>query len=405
MRETIRMAFEALRANRLRSALTLLGMAIGVFSVIASVTAVGVLDGTLMDSLADMGTQTIVLNRLPNDGTSTEEDWRRPQLTYEQAMRLKERATLPASVSPSVSVWNREVRTREEATDPNVQVQAGDESYAKNNGWEVAQGRFLSEADVRAGRNVVVLGSTVADRLFGDRTPLGSEVRVDGRRFTVVGTLDAKSGGLQIGDANNLVVVPITRAIPAFGLQNYDVSIDVRAPSAQDLAATRDEAVGLLRAIRRLSPEAENDFSVFTSEEAAQSLKSFTDALAIGGAGIGLIALLAAGVGVMNIMLVSVTERTREIGIRKSLGATRRDILRQFLVEAIVLCQIGGLVGILLGVLGGNLLAAAMQSAPAFPWGWATVAVVGVTVVALVFGVYPASKAARLSPIESLRYE
>ena len=203
MRETIRMAFEALRANRLRSALTLLGMAIGVFSVIASVTAVGVLDGTLMDSLADMGTQTIVLNRLPNDGTSTEEDWRRPQLTYEQAMRLKERATLPASVSPSVSVWNREVRTREEATDPNVQVQAGDESYAKNNGWEVAQGRFLSEADVRAGRNVVVLGSTVADRLFGDRTPLGAEVRVAGRRFTVVGPLESKRGGRPNGAASS----------------------------------------------------------------------------------------------------------------------------------------------------------------------------------------------------------
>ncbi len=171
------------------------------------------------------------------------------------------------------------------------------------------------------------------------------------------------------------------------------------------LAATQDESIGVLRAIRRLPPEAENDFAVFSSAEAAEGLRSFTNALAIGGAGIGLIALIAAGVGVMNIMLVSVTERTREIGVRKSLGATRRDIRSQFLVEAIVLCQVGGLVGILLGVLGGNVLAALMKSAPAFPWGWATVAIVGVTVVALVFGVYPATKAARLSPIEALRYE
>ena len=405
MNETIRMAFEALRANRLRSVLTLLGMAIGVFSVIASVTAVAVLDGTLMDSLASMGTQTIVIGRLPMDGSASDEDRRRQQITYEQAERLRERASIAASVSPSVSTYNREVRTREEATDPNVQISGVDESWARNNGWELSDGRFLSEADVRAGRNVAILGSTVKNRLFGDRTPLGAEVRIDGRRFTVVGVLDAKSGGLGFGDANNLVAVPISRAIPAFNLQDYDVSIDVRAATAAQLAETRDETVGLFRAIRRLAPEADDDFSVFTSEQATESLKSFTNALSIGGAGIGMIALLAAGVGVMNIMLVSVTERTREIGIRKSLGATRADIRRQFLVEAVVLCQIGGLTGIALGVLGGNALAALIKTAPAFPWAWATVAIVGVTVVALVFGVYPATKAARLSPIEALRYE
>lgn len=405
MSETIRMALEALRANRLRSALTLLGMAIGVFSVIASVTAVKVLDGTLMEELASMGTQTIVLDRIPIDGNVTEEDWKRPQLTYGQSVQLRERATLPASVSPNIGAGSWEIRTREESTDPNVSVRGADEDYAQNNGWEVAEGRFLSEADVRAGRAVVVLGSTVAERLFGEQSPLGDEVRVEGRRYTVVGVLEPKGGGFGMGDANNRVLIPITRAIPAFGLHDQDVSIDVRSPSAEMLAATQDEAVGVLRAIRQLPPEAENNFSVFSSAEAADGLKSFTNALSIGGAGIGLIALLAAGVGVMNIMLVSVTERTREIGIRKSLGATRQDIRRQFLVEAIVLCQIGGFAGILLGAVGGNLLAALLKSAPAFPWGWATVAVVGVTVVALVFGVYPATKAAKLSPIEALRYE
>ena len=405
MNETIRMALEALRANRLRSVLTLLGMAIGVFSVIASVTAVAVLDGTLMDSLAEMGTQTIVFDRLPQTREATDDERKRPQLTYEQALRLADRATLPASVSPTVWAGQYEVRTREESTDPNVSALGVDQDYARNNGWEMAEGRFLTEADVRAGRNVVVLGSTVADRVFGDRQPLGAEVRIDGRRFSVVGVFEPESAAFGIGDANNFVAVPISRAIPAFSLGERNVTIDVRAPSAEMLAATRDEAVSALRAIRRLAPEAENDFSIFTSEEAADGLKTFTTALSLGGAGIGLIALLAAGVGVMNIMLVSVTERTREIGIRKSLGATRQDIRRQFLVEAVVLCQIGGLVGILLGVVGGNVLAALIQSAPAFPWGWATVAVLGVTVVALVFGVYPATKAARLSPIEALRYE
>ncbi len=403
--ETLRIALEALRANRLRSALTLVGMAIGVFSVIASVTAVAVIDRTVMDELAAMGTQTVTFDRVPDDRPPTEEEQRRPRLTYEQAERLRERAALPASVGASVRTGSREVRTTEEATEPSVLVVGADAEYAQNNGWEVATGRFLTEADVRAGRNTAVLGTTVAEQLFGERDAVGAEVRVDGRRFTVVGVLASKSGGFGIGDANNRVVVPITRAIPAFGLAERDVTIDVRAPSAELLAATEDEAVGVLRAVRRLPPEAENDFETFSSAEAASGLRTFTDALALGGAGIGLIALVAAGVGVMNIMLVSVTERTREIGVRKSLGATRADILRQFLVEAVVLCQVGGLAGILLGVLGGNAAALLLDGVPAFPWGWATVAVVGVTVVALVFGVYPATKAARLNPIEALRYE
>ena len=405
MRETIAQALQALRANRLRSALTLVGMAIGVFSVIASVTAVKVLDETLMGELAALGSQTITFERLPDDRPPEDDELGRPQLTYAQAEALGERAELAVSVSPSVWTGGREVRTAEESTDPNVSVAGVDQDYAENTGWEIASGRFLSEEDVRTSRAVAVLGKTVAERVFGDLDPLGAEVRVDGARFTVVGVFAEKSGGLDIGDQNNWVAVPITRAIPAFGLQRRDVQIDVRAASAELLAATEDEAVGLLRAIRRLDPEAENDFETFTSADAASQLESFTDALATGGAGIGLIALLAAGVGVMNIMLVSVTERTREIGVRKSLGATRRDILMQFLVEAVVLCQIGGLAGIAMGVLGGNVVAALMTTAPAFPWGWATTAVLGVTVVALVFGVYPATKAARLHPIEALRYE
>ena len=405
MTETIRQALDALRGNALRSALTLVGMAIGVFSVIASVTAVKVLDSTLMDQLASMGTQTVSYYRYNAEGPPTDEQLRRPQLSYDQALALRERAPLAASVGATVWAGSREVRTAEEATDPNINTIGADEDYLQNNGWELGQGRFLTEADVRAARPVAVLGTTVASQVFGEGDPVGRDIRVDGVRFTVVGVLAEKSGGMGMGDPNRRVVLPITRAIEAYGLQRRDVTIDVRAPSPELLAATQDQATGALRAIRRLSPEADNNFDSFSSAEAADGLKTFTTALATGGAGIGLIALLAAGVGVMNIMLVSVTERTREIGVRKSLGATRRDILFQFLVEAIVLCQIGGLVGIVLGALGGNVVAALMTTAPAFPWAWALTAVLGVTAVALAFGVYPATKAARLHPIEALRYE
>ncbi len=405
MGETIRQALGALRANRLRSALTLVGMAIGVFSVIASVTAVEVLDGTLMNELAALGTQTVSISRQPDDRPPTDEEQKRPQITLAQAQAVQDRLASAAAVGLQVTTYNRELRTTETRTDPNVTVVGADDAYLQNNGWELGAGRFLDPDDVRGARDVAVIGTTVADNLFGDGEPIGQSLRVDGARATVVGVLAEKSGGLGGGDRNNRVILPITRAVPAFGLQDRDVGIDIRAVSAEQLATTQDEAVGIFRAVRRLAPEAENDFTVFTSADAAESLSTFTDALAIGGAGIGLIALLAAGVGVMNIMLVSVTERTREIGVRKSLGARRQDILLQFLVEAVVLCQIGGLVGIGAGVLVGNVAAALMTTAPAFPWGWATVAVLGVTVVALVFGVYPATKAARLHPIEALRYE
>ncbi|HIG74228.1 MAG TPA: ABC transporter permease [Bacteroidetes bacterium] len=404
-RDIVRMALGALRGNGLRSMLTVLGITVGVFSVIAAVTAVAVLEGVLTSNLLEMGSQTITITRRPQQRESTDEERRRPQLTLEHAERLADRATLAASVSPSVRLDGRTLRGGGEETDPNITLVGADGAYAANNGLAVSDGRFLEASDVTAGRSVVVIGTTVLDELFSGREALGKEVRIDGLRFTVIGVLEEESGGFGMFDPNRIVFVPISRAIPAFGLGGDDVQIDVRAPAPELVAATRDETIGILRAIRGLTPEAENDFEAVASDGLAEGLKGFSNALAMGGAGVGLIALLAAGVGVMNVMLVSVTERTREIGVRKSLGAKRRDILVQFLLEAVVLCQMGGLVGIGLGVLAGNGLAAVFKSAPAFPVGWAIVAVVGVTVVALTFGVYPAIKASRLRPVEALRFE
>ncbi|MEM6325569.1 MAG: ABC transporter permease [Bacteroidota bacterium] len=403
--DIVRMAFGALRGNGLRSALTVLGITVGVFSVIAAVTAVAVLEKVLVDNLVEMGSQTITVTRTSGDFDASDEQRRRPRLTLEQAERLAARSSLASSVSPYVQDFGKQLRGGGEETDPNISLVGADEAYATNNGWGISEGRFLEADDVRAARSVVIIGTTVEDELFAGREALGKEVRIDGLRFTVVGVLEEESGGFGLFDPNRVVIVPISRAIPAFGLSNRSVVIDVRSPSPELLAATRDETIGVMRAIRGLSPEAENDFDATASDGAAEALEGFATALAMGGAGIGLIALLAAGVGVMNVMLVSVTERTREIGVRKSLGAKRRDILVQFLLEAVVLCQMGGLVGIGLGVVAGNGLAAVFQSTPAFPVGWAIVAVVGVTAIALTFGVYPAVKASRLRPVEALRFE
>jgi len=400
--ETIRLALESLRANKLRSALTLVGMAIGVFSVIASVTAVDVLDNTFKDNLTGLGASTITIERMRDPMTGERKG---KPLPYEQALRLRDRMTLAAAVTPSLYRGATTVQGGGETTEPSVTLVGTDGDYLENNSRKLEEGRFLTPEDVRYSRPVAVIGQTLVEGLFAGREPVGQTIRVDGRRFKVIGTMEEEGGAFGGGGANNRIYLPITRLISLYGLGEWDVELDVRARNATAVTALEAEAIGHLRAIRRLPPEEDNDFRVSSNQATVESFDAFASALTMGGLGIGLIALLAAGVGVMNIMLVSVTERTREIGVRKSLGATRAHIRRQFLVEAVVLCQVGGLAGILLGVGAGNLAAALMKSAPAFPLGWAFGALAGVTAVALVFGVYPATKAAKLRPVEALRAE
>jgi putative ABC transport system permease protein len=400
------MAWETLRGNKLRSLLTLLGMVIGVFSVIASVTAVSVIDVYFRDAFSGLGANTFYITKSPLIQMGWEDPAlrNRPNLTYDDLLELRSRARLAASVSPDAWFTTTAIRYGAEETDPNITVRGVGGDWAVNNGYEIADGRFLIEDDVRYARPYVVLGAPVAERLFPNEGAVGKEVRIEGHRYRVVGVM-AEKGSFLGESTDDYVWAPITRLFAIYGDPDMNISYDVRAPSPQLLNATMDEVTGLLRAIRRVRPEEDNNFEVSTNDALAGPFEMFTGFLTAGGAGIGFIALLAAGVGIMNIMLVSVTERTREIGIRKALGATRRAVLVQFLVEAVFLCQLGGLVGILLGVLGGNVMALAFGISPAFPWGWAIGGVLGVTIIALVFGVYPAYKAARLDPIEALRYE
>ena len=402
------MAAETLRANKLRTALTLLGMVIGVFSVIASVTAVQVIDDYFTDAFAGIGATTFFVQKYPafNMGPIDASIRNRPDLTYEQLEQLRRRVRLAAAVSPDEYFETTEIKYGDQETPPKIALRGVDEEWALNNGYEVAEGRFLTANDVRYARPVIVLPQPIADELFIYESPLGKTVLADGRRYQVVGLLEAK--GSILGESQDeLVLAPITTLFNVYGgAAVRDIGFDVRATNMTTLDATIDEVIGQLRAIRRLGPGEPNNFEIVTNDALSGPFKTFTGFLTLGGLAIGLIALLAAGVGIMNIMLVSVTERTREIGIRKSLGATRRAILIQFLLEAVFLCQLGGLLGILLGVAGGNLVTVAIESlTPTFPWGWAFTGVAGVTLIAVVFGVYPAYKAARLDPIEALRYE
>jgi putative ABC transport system permease protein len=402
--EATRSALAALRANLTRSALTLLGMVIGVFAVIASVTAVEVIDVYFQESLQIYGGSTFSVSRKGGwEGGQRNEV---PDITYEQALRLKRRAGPGLTVSVQEGFgYGEKVRSGGNATEGGTTLYGADENFLGNFGYDLAAGRPLTEQDVEYARNVALLGQEVADALFPNATPLGKEITVGRVRLQVVGVL-AEKGGFLNTSFDNRVVAPISTLAGAYGTQGRNIGdLSVKTAGFEAMQAGKQQVISHMRVIRGLGPSEDNDFEIESNATLQERTEQFTSVLTTGGAGIGLISLLAAGIGIMNIMLVSVTERTREIGIRKAVGAKRGDIVRQFLIEAVVMCQIGGLIGIGLGAAFGNLVAVYFDISAAFPWAWAVGGVAAVTGIAIVFGGYPAWKAARLDPIESLRYE
>jgi putative ABC transport system permease protein len=249
-----------------------------------------------------------------------------------------------------------------------------------------------------------VLGSGLAANIFPNSSPVGESIKIDGINYAVVGVLESM-GGSAGGDQDNFVVVPITTGLNRYGRWNRSLNLLVQARDRASYNDTLEEVRGALRAIRKVPPGKEDDFEVQSNDSLIEQFKNFTRSVRIGVLVVSSIALLAAGIGIMNIMLVSVTERTREIGIRRAIGAKKRNIMTQFIMEAIVLCEVGGAVGVVFGILGGNLLALFLQLPPAVPVDWVILGLVICSVVGVIFGTYPAWKAAHLDPIESLRYE
>lgn len=403
--EAVRVALSSLHANKMRTALTLLGMIIGVFAIVTSVTAVKVIDVYFQDRMSMLGSNTFTISRDPAINVSGRSNRSRRNLTYEQVQRLEATMQEPVFISVQTYFGSGIVRYESRETDPSVSLIGTDANVLENFSYEVALGRPFTDQDVHYGRPVTLLGATVAEELFPNESPLGKSVMMQGRRYQVIGVLEAK-GNFLGSNMDDLLFVPITTLFSSYGRKDRNLStVSVRSASIDRMGPAMEEVIGRMRTIRKVEPGQVNDFEVETNDSMRAIFDAFTGALTVGGAGIGLIALLAAGIGIMNIMLVSVTERTREIGIRKSLGARRRDIMRQFLLEAFVLCQIGGILGIMMGIAMGNLTALQFGIAAAIPWGWAIASIIMVTFIALLFGGYPAARAARLDPIESLRYE
>ncbi|MCH8567253.1 MAG: ABC transporter permease [Balneolales bacterium] len=404
--EVFRQAFDSIRASKLRSGLTLLAISMGVFAIISANTAVLVLDNYFRSTLSFMGGDVITVSRTPQISLGPS-DWsvyrNRQNITLAQMDELSSRLPESAGVGPDHVYTTTQVEYSDRQTDPNVYIYGANEHFLGNRAYTLHEGRNFLPEDLEYMRNVAIIGHDVAELLFEFEEPIGKIIRIQGHAYSVIGVTEAR-GSVFGNTLDRFVLIPYNIAANKYG-RNRNIAIQVRAGSVDQVQNAVDELTGILRVIRGVDPSAPNDFEIATNESISGSLSQFTGFLYLIGFVIGGIVLLGAGIGVMNIMLVSVTERTREIGIRKAIGARRKEIVTQFLLESIALCQIGGLIGILAGIGLGNVAAIYFETALVFPLGSAIGGVVGMTIVGIVFGVYPALKAAKLDPIESLRYE
>ncbi len=409
MLENIRQAFDSLRANKLRSALTLLGVVVGVFSIIGVMTALGALTNSVDTSLSQLGSETFTVKKWPSIQLGNS-DWKkymkRKPITYEQIKFARQSAELPLAISAENMYTPLTVAFGNEKSDPQFQLYGSDENYSINHSRDVAKGRMLTPADVQYGRDVTVLGQDIVDRVFKHgEDPIGQTVRMNDHNYLVIGVFERKGGGMGQSQ-DGFALIPVTNEIKYFIQPAYtSLQMTVRARSKAVFDETQDEIIGALRSVRGDKPGAENDFEVENNTSLTTQFDSFSKYLSYAGFGISAISLLAASIGIMNIMLVSVTERTKEIGIRKALGATKADIAGQFLTEAVVLCEVGGLIGIAIGIGIGNILAVFIHASVYVPTLWIGIGLGVCSLVGIVFGLYPALKAANMNPIDALRFE
>ena len=405
--------FEALRSikgNLLRTILTALIVSIGLFALVGILTGIDAMKNSLSETFASLGANSFVIkakgytNRFRNGGKQGRQF---PPISFLQAKQYKAQMAAEAQVGLSAYIAGAvEVKANGQKTNPNMQVVAGDENYLRIQGYNLAQGRTFSQAELTTGANVLIVGDEIKQKLFPRQSPVGQYVTALGRRLLVVGLLEKSGATMGGGGADRIAFLPLETGnqLPRQRALTYDVKTATTRPETLDFII--GQATGTMRAVRHDRLGQEDSFEVESSESLAKDLDALSGKMKIGGGLIAFITLLGASIALMNIMLVSVTERTREIGIRKAMGATARQIKQQFLTEAIVICLFGGAFGILLGVAGGNGVALLIGAGSFYvPWAWMLLGLVICVTVGLASGYYPASKAAALDPIESLRYE
>ena len=408
IKESFKMAIYAVRANKLRSILTLFGITIGVFSVIAVMTAMNALQYSVENGMSLLGANTFQIQKFPaafQRGPGGWEKYRnRKNITIKEALIVKEKSKLALHVGLETGVGGKIVKSAGIQTNPNISIYGEDEDGLITKDFIVEFGRGLTASDLQRCRKVAILGKNIAKQLFPNSNPIDQNIKIDDGVYTVIGIFEGKGVGFGESGIDEGVCLPITTLVEKFG-KKKSINIMVQAKNKETFQDCIEEVTSILRTARDNKPGEESDFDIFSNESLIRRFNELTKYIKISISAISFIALLAAGIGIMNIMLISVTERTREIGIRKSIGARKRNILSQFLMEAIILSEFGGLVGILLGVIVGNILAALMKVPGIIPIDWIIIGLVICSIVGIGFGVYPAWKAANLDPIESLRYE
>jgi putative ABC transport system permease protein len=401
--ESIRMGLDALWSNKLRTFLTLLGNIVGVMTVIAVVSIIEGMNAYVSEKLVDKGSNVFYVDKI---GITFDEEaffdlLKRKDLVAEDALAM--RGASPTILQAAATVGTtKNVRARRRNLS-GVQIIGSTDEHPEVEKYELASGRMLTREDNERRRLVCAIGHDISRQVFPDQDPVGKTLRIGDHNFTVIGAFD-KRGSLLGQSQDNFVVVPITTFRKVWGIHD-SATLVIRSTGPETLAPAQDDATAILRVRRHIKPGKANDFEILTSDVFLQLYKSFTGGAFLVMIGVASISLLVGGIVIMNIMLVSVTERTREVGVRKAIGARRMDILRQFLIEAVVLAAIGGAIGCALGI----GIAKAVEAASPLPAAvrpWAVGLGVGVSsLVGLFFGVYPAVKAARLDPIVALRYE
>ena len=407
--ENIRQGIGSLKSHRLRAVITSSIIAIGITALVGILTSIDAMNNAISKTMSRMGSQSFTIsNRLRVERFGVPADF--PNIHYDQAHQFENYFgnKFPVSIALNAS-FNSKVKCNHLETNPNIKVIGIEEDYLKTSNYEIDAGRNFTPNDIRMNLPLAIIGYDIRNDLFKSSDipgrSIGEIISIDGKPFKVVGELKKKGSSMGMSGGDRLVYIPIHNARQSFASVTDNCTITIQVDNVQELDAEMNESYTLMRRIRLLKPADNDDFSIVKSDALAKDAKENMAMVSGVGTLIGIITLLGAAVSLMNIMLVSVTERTREIGLRKALGATSINIRNQFLIEAIIICQLGGIGGIILGLLLGNLVALGLGSGFIAPWAWIIMAFVVCIVVGLLAGLYPANKASKLDPIEALRHD